>query len=69
MDGGGSKSFGPAISGADTGFRKGENTKTRAICARARNVFPLFMKFGGPPKGGVLTPRTPPPSSLYFPIL
>ena len=23
--------------------------------------FSLFMKFGGPPKGGVLTPRTPPP--------
>ena len=23
--------------------------------------FPLFMKFMGPPKGGVLTPRTPPP--------
>ena len=36
----------------------------RRFHAHTRDVFPTFMKFGGPPKeggGGVLTPRTPPP--------
>ena len=28
----------------------------------------LFMKFGGPPKGGVLTPRTPPPPPVSAPV-
>ena len=52
-----------------TGFPKGGEgfgllltTKTQCIRVHACNVFPLFMKFGGPPKGreAVLTPKTPP---------
>ena len=33
----------------------------RPIRAHARDVFPLFMKFGGPPKGGGPDPQDPPP--------
>ena len=50
-----------AISGADTGFQKGGGggpggpgncTKMRRLRAHMRTFFSLFMKFGGPPKGG-----------------
>ena len=41
----------------DTGFQKGGGgpgncTKMQRFRAHKRNVFPLFMKVGGPPKGG-----------------
>ena len=45
--------------GADTGFQKGGegsglllSTKTWHFHVHMRNVFSLFMKFGGPRKGG-----------------
>ena len=39
------------------------STKTGHIRSHARNVFSVFMKFGGPPKGkgGGGQDRTPPP--------
>ena len=54
------------FSGADTGFRKGGirvkllTTEMWCIRVHACDVFSLFMKFGGPPKGG-LDPQDPPP--------
>ena len=46
------------MSGADTGFWKGGvpgncQVLKRGVFGRTRTTFfPLFMKFGGPPKGG-----------------
>ena len=62
--------------GADTGFRKGRGwgggggggggvriSVNHQNALRSRATFPpLYMEFGGPPKGGgggLLTPRTP----------
>ena len=59
------------LPGVDTGFWKGGGggglcnwSKIWQIRAYARHVFSLFMKFGGPLKGGGggLTPMTPPPT-------
>ena len=53
--------------GADTGFRKGGGLRNCKVLkcgpfAHARDVFSLFMKFGGPPKGGGgADPQDPPP--------
>ena len=55
------------ISERGEGFGLLLTTKTWSISAHARDVFPLFIKFCGPPKenkkrggGGVLTHKTPP---------
>ena len=57
----------------DKGFRKGGvqvtvDTKTWHFRVHAHSVFPLFMKFGGSPKGGGGGPDpqdTPPPAWIH----
>ena len=48
------------------GYRISKTKGGGGIRAHARDVVSLFMKFGGPPKGGrgLLTPPPPPVSAL-----
>ena len=49
----------------------GNCTKTWRIRLHARDIFPPFMKFGGPPKrggGALIRPYYPPPPLLDPPL-
>ena len=39
------------ITGVDIGLRKGGGGGLGGIFVYTGNIFPLFMKFGGPPRG------------------